>query len=112
MAKQYEQMKLPDRPKRWKQKAFEVMNEAVHTRQEIVFIYSFLPVLFYVSFMLLKKCNISVLVQCGFDILISCHTAFTLILRICNSLSVDVKSILRKTCVGFTSTDFAMMTSV
>jgi len=34
MAKQYEQMKLPDRPKRWKQKAFEVMNEAVHTRQE------------------------------------------------------------------------------
>ena len=34
MAKQYEQMKLSDRPKRWKQKAFEVMNEAVHTRQE------------------------------------------------------------------------------
>ena len=34
MAKQYEQMKLPDRPKRWKQKAFEVMNEAVHARQE------------------------------------------------------------------------------
>jgi len=32
MAKQYEQMKLPDRPKRWKQKAFEVMNEAVHAR--------------------------------------------------------------------------------
>jgi len=34
MAKQYEQMKLSDRPKRWKQKAFDVMNEAVHTRQE------------------------------------------------------------------------------
>lgn len=34
MAKQYEQLKLPDRPKRWKQKAFEVMNEAVHTRIE------------------------------------------------------------------------------
>jgi exocyst complex component 3 len=34
MAKQYEQMRLPDRPKRWKQKAFDVMNEAVHTRIE------------------------------------------------------------------------------
>jgi len=41
MAKQYEQMKLPDRPKRWKQKAFEVMNEAVHTRQEILLVTSF-----------------------------------------------------------------------
>jgi len=38
MAKQYEQMKLADRPKRWKQKAFEVMNEAVHTRQESLLI--------------------------------------------------------------------------
>jgi len=37
MAKQYEQMKLPDRPKRWKQKAFEVMNEAIHTRSEVFF---------------------------------------------------------------------------
>ena len=50
MAKQYEQMKLPDRPKRWKQKAFEVMNEAIHTRSQ-VFLYSSLP-----AFSLLSVC--------------------------------------------------------
>ena len=96
-------MKLPDRPKRWKQKAFEVMNEAVHTRQEItlVFVNSCFGGAINMLLMQRRQYDISAVIHCGYEISISRHAALSLIRRIYNRVICQRKSNARKDVCQF-----------